>query len=121
MINSEILKQFQCSGCGACCRWGGSVLLEQEDIARLTEHLDLSEAQFIDQHTRLAPNRRQLALLDQADGSCAFLQGDRCAVYEARPEQCRTFPFAWQVTEGCPELDRLLAKEKNIEQARHKP
>lgn len=97
------------------------MLLVDSDIARLASHLDLSEGEFIDRHTRLAPSRQQLALLDQSDGSCAFLKGDRCSVYEARPEQCRTFPFAWHVAEGCPELDKLLAEEKNIDQPLSKP
>lgn len=121
MLSKEILDRFSCTGCGACCRWGGSVLLTDDDVSRLAAHLKLSEQGFIDRHTRLARNRRQLALLDQADGSCAFLEGDRCSVYEARPEQCRTFPFSWHVAEGCPELDRLLAGEKNIDQAVYKP
>ena len=121
MLNQEILKQFKCSGCGECCRWGGSVLLTDADILNIATHLGLSEQEFIDAHTRLAPNRKHLALLDQADGSCAFLQGDRCAVYEARPEQCRSFPYAWSVPEGCPELDQLLAKQKNIEPGPDKP
>jgi Fe-S-cluster containining protein len=121
MLNQEILKQFKCSGCGECCRWTGSVLLVDEDIPRLARRLDLSEQAFIDKHTRLAPNRQQLALLDQDDGSCAFLLGDQCTIYAARPEQCRTFPFAWSVQEGCPELDRLLADQKNIVHAGGKP
>ena len=116
MLDSQVLKQFRCSGCGECCRWTGAVLLEGFDSPRLAAHLGLSEQEFIDRYTRLAPNRRQLALLDQADGSCAFLKGDQCSVYEARPEQCRTFPYAWSVQEGCPELDKLLADQKNIEQ-----
>ncbi len=114
MLNQEIINQFKCSGCGECCRWTGSVLLTDADIPRMARHLDLSDQEFIDQHTRLAPSRRELALLDQSDGSCAFLSGDRCSVYAARPEQCRTFPFAWHVQEGCPELDRLVADQKNI-------
>lgn len=121
MIKKEILERFSCTGCGACCRWSGSVLLEAPDIARIAAYLNLSEQEFIDQHTRLAPDRRRLALPDQADGSCAFLEGDRCTIYEARPEQCRNFPFAWHVTEGCPELDRLTAEEKNIDQPVRKP
>ncbi len=107
MLDSTILDQFKCSGCGECCRWGGAVLLEEADIAIMAAHLGMAEQEFIDRHTRLAPNRRQLALLDQADGSCEFLTGDRCKVYEVRPEQCKSFPYAWSVPEGCPELDRL--------------
>jgi Fe-S-cluster containining protein len=117
MIDPAILKRFKCTGCGECCRWGGSVLLNDTDIARLAIHLDLTEEEFIEKQTRIAPNRRQLALLDQSDGSCAFLKGDRCSVYEARPLQCRSFPYAWSVAQGCPELDRLTAGEKNIDQA----
>ncbi|QBG48168.1 YkgJ family cysteine cluster protein [Verrucomicrobia bacterium S94] len=115
MLNPEILKRFQCSGCGECCRWGGSVLLTDDDIHQMAAYLRLSEADFIEKHTRLAPNRKQLALLDQADGSCEFLEGDRCRVYEARPEQCSSFPYAWSVPGGCPELDRLSAEQKNVE------
>ena len=74
----------------------------------MASHLELSEQEFIDCHTRLAPNRIQLALLDKPDGSCAWLAGDRCSVYEARPEQCKSFPFAWSVSEGCPALDALI-------------
>ena len=110
MLESEVLEPFRCTGCGECCRWSGSVLLKDGDISRLAVHLVISEQAFIDGHTRLAPSRIQLALLDQEDGSCSFLAGDdRCSIYEARPEQCRTFPFAWSVSEGCPPLDALLA------------
>jgi Fe-S-cluster containining protein len=121
VLDQDILDAFACSGCGDCCRWTGSVLLSDADLPRLAAHLGLSEQAFIDGHTRLAPNRKQLALLDQLDGSCVFLEGNRCRVYAARPEQCRTFPFAWSVAEGCPELDKLLAGQKNIEQNPQKP
>jgi Fe-S-cluster containining protein len=86
------------------------VLLTDTDIAALAGHLDMTEAGFIEQHTRLAPNRRQLALLDQADGSCAWLEGDRCRIYSVRPEQCKSFPYAWNVKEGCPVLDQLATE-----------
>jgi hypothetical protein len=115
MLDPQILKQFRCSGCGECCRWTGAVLLTDSDLSRLAAHLNMSEQEFIDRHTRLAPNRQQLALLDQQDGSCAFLDGNQCSIYEARPEQCRTFPYAWSVAEGCPVLDRLAALQNNIE------
>lgn len=121
MLDGDISKEFKCTGCGECCRWSGSVLLSDADISRLATHLGTTEQECIDRHTRLAPNRIQLALLDQADGSCAFLAGDRCSIYEARPEQCRSFPFAWSVPEGCPALDGLTGRQKNIDQAAANP
>jgi Fe-S-cluster containining protein len=114
MVDPEILKAFKCTGCGGCCRWTGAVLLTAEDITVLARHLELSEAEFIEKHTRLAPNRQQLALLDQSDGSCAWLEGDRCSLYKARPEQCRSFPYAWSVKQGCPVLDELVAEKENM-------
>jgi Fe-S-cluster containining protein len=111
MVSKEILDRFKCNGCGECCRWGGSVLLLDEDVRKISDFLGLAEGVFIDKHTRLAPNRKQLALLDQADGSCEFLEGDSCRIYEARPTQCRSFPHGWSVPEGCPVLDELLAQE----------
>ncbi|HEY5653575.1 MAG TPA: YkgJ family cysteine cluster protein [Pontiella sp.] len=123
MFNEKqtILKQFRCSGCGECCRWTGSVLLTTDDIVLIATHLKLSELEFVDRHTRLAPSRKQLALLDHDDGSCAFLDGDRCSIYAVRPKQCKTFPYAWDVPEGCPELDRLRDGQKSIEQGGEKP
>lgn len=121
MPDGDILKGFKCTGCGECCRWSGSVLLTNDDISGLATHLGMTEQECIDLHTRLAPNRIQLALLDQFDGSCAFLAGDRCTIYAARPAQCRSFPFAWSVPDGCPALDELRAREKNIEQAVDNP
>ncbi|MEN7972635.1 MAG: YkgJ family cysteine cluster protein [Verrucomicrobiota bacterium] len=121
MVDPDILKTFECKGCGTCCRWTGSVLLTDRDISVLAAGLELSEQEFIDQHTRLAPNRIQLALTDKSDGSCSFLEGNRCRIYGIRPEQCRSFPFAWSVPEGCPALDELAANQKNIEQREGNP
>ena len=115
MLDSTILKDFECTGCGACCRWPGSVRLTGRDITAMAARLGLTEREFIARHTCLAPNRIQLALLDHTDGSCSFLDGSRCGIYEARPEQCRSFPFAWSVPEGCPALDKLQARQKNVE------
>ncbi len=121
MLDLKILEDFKCRGCGECCRWSGSVLLTDRDIAVMAVSLGLTELEFIDQYTRLAPNRIQLALLEHADGSCLFLEGDRCKVYEVRPEQCCSFPYTWSVKAGCPELDKLLAEQKNIDQSLEKP
>ena len=120
-MNTDRLEHFNCTQCGDCCRWPGSVLLTDADITRMAEFLQLPEEEFISGHTRLAPNRIQLALNEEPDGSCIFLKDNRCAVYGARPEQCRSFPFAWRVPRGCPALDRLSDEQINIEQAEDNP
>jgi Fe-S-cluster containining protein len=106
-MKSDELSSFFCRQCGACCRWGGHVLLTETDITRLAAAAGLPEGEWINRYTALAANRRQLTLADGPDGACILLQGDRCSFYEARPEQCRAFPHGWRVQEGCPGLDAL--------------
>jgi Fe-S-cluster containining protein len=67
----------------------------------------LSETEFIDRYTQLASNRRQLSLTEYPDGSCVFLTEQGCEYYADRPEQCRSFPHTWRVSEGCPALEAM--------------
>ncbi len=78
------------------------MLLTGPDISRLAALLEMPEAGFIERHTRLASNRKQLSLLEKVDGSCEFLENGLCRVHEARPEQCRDFPDGWTVPVPCP-------------------
>jgi Fe-S-cluster containining protein len=96
-------SSFSCRRCGACCRWPGHVLLSDRDIVQLAGHLRLSENDFVARHALLASNRAQLSLREKSDGSCEFLNGNLCTVYEVRPEQCRTFPASWRISmTACP-------------------
>lgn len=95
---------FSCQRCGACCRWPGSVLMDEADIDAAAAALGLSSETFIAEHTVLARNRAQLTLREKTDGACEFLNPDgSCLIYAARPKQCRDFPHGWQV-DGCPGL-----------------
>lgn len=95
-------QPFACRRCGACCRWPGSVLLAEADIAAAAAALGLAEAEFIARHAVLARNRAQLTLREQPGGACEFLDArGRCRIYAARPRQCRDFPGRWRVA-GCP-------------------
>ena len=80
------------------------MLLTTADIRRLAQALDLEETEFIGRYTRLARNRAQLSLVDAPDGACVFLEQDRCSVYDARPNQCKIFPFPNTTPEECPGL-----------------
>ena len=98
------MSSFVCQRCGACCRWPGSVLLEDADVAEAAAALGLAEGEFIERHATLARNRAQLTLKEQPGGACEFLAADgRCRIYAARLKQCRDFPRAWRV-DGCPGL-----------------
>lgn len=86
---------LECQRCTACCRWPGQVLLSDAEITRLAEFKRLSEHNFIQQFAQLRPDRRGLALKEQPDGACIFLEGENCAVQPVKPQKCREFPNLW--------------------------
>ena len=55
----------------------------------------MSEFDFIQEFTRLAQDRRGLALREKPNGECVFLDGNDCSVQPVKPQQCRDFPNLW--------------------------
>jgi len=86
---------YECQRCAACCRWPGQVRLTNEEIARIAAFKGLSEADFIQQFTRLTWDRGGLALQEKPNHECIFLEGENCAVQPVKPQQCREFPNLW--------------------------
>lgn len=85
--------RFACQGSGKCCvsRGGyGYVYLTLEDRRRLARALGLGTAQFT---RRYCAKTDGYVHLRETGPDCVFLEGKRCGVYEARPTQCRTWPF----------------------------
>lgn len=84
---------FQCTGCGKCCTGSpGYVFLSAPDLDRLATHFQMERTEFTKRYTRLVDG--EYALLDRpGSGDCIFLKDKQCAVYEARPTQCKTFPW----------------------------
>ncbi len=86
---------LECQRCTACCRWPGQVRLTEAEITRLAAFKGISEDDFIQQFTRLRQDRQGLALREQPDGACIFLEDNDCAVQPVKPQQCREFPNLW--------------------------
>lgn len=106
---------FKCTECGKCCTGSpGYVWVSKEEIATMALKLDLSVEAFCKKHTRLVGGELSL-LEDPNNWDCVFLKDNQCTLYEARPKQCRTFPWwsgnlssprAWkQAAKGCEGID----------------
>jgi uncharacterized protein len=106
--------RFKCTGCGDCCTGApGFVWVNQEEIAALAAEVGLDESEFESKYVREIGVRKSLKELDD-NYDCIFLDGKtrKCTVYNARPRQCRTWPFwdsnlrspeTWEATcEVCP-------------------
>jgi len=89
---SDGLK-FKCTGCGGCCTGSpGYVFLSNSDLEKLSNHFKLELNQFQQKYTRYVDG--QYALLDRPGSEdCIYLQDNKCTVYDARPIQCKTFPW----------------------------
>lgn len=105
--------RFQCTQCGDCCTGApGYVWVNNEEIEHLAALVGMSVQEFEAKYVRTVGIRK--SLIEYENGDCVFFdnQKRKCTVYEARPRQCRTWPFwdsnvkteeAWAYTcEVCP-------------------
>ncbi|MDR0377195.1 MAG: YkgJ family cysteine cluster protein [Spirochaetaceae bacterium] len=87
---------FSCTRCSACCRVDpGYVFLSKTDAAILAGALSMEYTEFTETYCRWIDDyegKARLSLKEKANYDCVFWKKG-CTVYEARPVQCRTFPF----------------------------
>ncbi len=94
---SSVPADFVCRRCGNCCQIAGEVRLDDRDINRIARFLQTSRGAFVERYTRLARDRRGLALIDGEGDRCIFLDPqNHCAINPAKPRQCRGFPRRWR-------------------------
>ncbi len=127
--------RFKCQDCGGCCLSRGQyayVYLTAYDRKRLSDILRISTREFTASYT---DNTDGYLHLKDPDKDCMFLQDGRCSVYEARPRQCRSWPFwpenmkkkVWEkeIASYCKgvgkgrmysgeEIERIILREKKI-------
>jgi Fe-S-cluster containining protein len=104
------------------------VWVNKSEIEALAAKVEMTIADFEKQYVRQVGARK--SLVEYPNGDCVFFDGiDRkCTVYEARPRQCRTWPFwdsnlktpqAWERTcEVCPGSGKgpLVSVEEIVKQ-----
>ena len=100
----------------------------------MAAHLGLRTSDFTRKHCQKTGGYWHLR---HPEKDCEFLEGKRCGVYEARPTQCRTWPFwpenmnakSWtrEIAPFCAgvgkgrlvpreEIEALLAREREIDE-----
>jgi uncharacterized protein len=92
--------RFECTRCSRCCRHTpGYVFLSSADLSLLAHATGAGVQEFRWAYCRDVDFglTRRVSLRERANFDCIFWEKDGCSVYEARPLQCRSFPF-WS---GC--------------------
>ena len=126
--------RFECQGSGKCCTSHGEfgfVFLTLEDRKRFAKHLNITVGEFKKNYCNQTNGIWHL-IEDVKNPDCMFLKEKRCSVYDARPNQCRTWPFwpdvmnakAWksEVASFCPgvgkgklweraEIEEIMARD----------
>lgn len=109
-----------CDSCeGNCCIGeSGNIWISRQEIEYLKNHLNISIEELASKYIekrgyRYSIKERKLA---ENNYACIFfdLEKKQCGIYEARPTQCRTFPF-WEyfktnkkeVIKECPAIKEL--------------
>ena len=88
--------QFECQRCSACCRHDpGYVFLTKNDLDKLSGHTGLDRRQFLEKYCRTVDlgGFKRISLIEKKNFDCIFWDEGGCSVYDARPVQCRTYPF----------------------------
>ncbi len=87
--------RFECQGSGKCCTSHGEfgfVFLTLEDRKRFAKFFKIRVADFTKKYCEKTNGIWHLKE-DPKNPDCMFLKNKRCSTYEARPTQCRTWPF----------------------------
>lgn len=86
--------KFQCTECGKCCTGTpGYIWVTREEMSAIAELLNISLELFKRKYVRQRDNRYALVEKKSENNACIFLKEKKCSIYEARPSQCRTFPW----------------------------
>ncbi len=112
--------KFECQETckGQCCKpgWTGSnfIFLTEDDTTKIELHTGFDRKQFSKigefDWTRFSKKKIETRYMS----NCQFLKDGRCGIYEARPVQCRTFPYwpenlnakKWsELKKECPGID----------------
>jgi len=119
MVHDAHEKAFSCIDClkcANCCVTTGP-LLTDTDIKRVSKHLRMKEAQFVEQYVRVDEDGDQVF----KSMPCPFLGADNyCTIYENRPKACKEYPHTdrekqhqllnlhMKNAEICPAVEQVL-------------
>jgi len=85
---------FKClKDCASCCTGApGYVWLNDSEIEKIAKYLKLSKIDFLKKYTRQIG--KKISLKENFKNyDCCFLKDKKCQIYDARPKQCKTYPF----------------------------
>ena len=87
-VDATVWQDTNCTACANCCKTMTPTYL-QADIDRISAHLGMPSATFIDKWLKKEEGSEDWVNTTQP---CQFLINDMCSIYEVRPADCAEFP-----------------------------
>ena len=88
-LHRQAFQIVDCTRCANCCKTT-ETKFDEEDVARIAGHLNLSVNDFIETYLERAPEDPPYKTRQTP---CPFLGEDnRCTIYDVRPVVCREYP-----------------------------
>ncbi len=90
--------KFNCTMCGKCCKDREDILLNAQDVYRLSKKLEMHPKEFIKKYCEVyvGHDSRMVIVRLLPVGPykiCPLLQGHRCIVHNVKPTVCALFPI----------------------------
>jgi Fe-S-cluster containining protein len=98
------------SKCIQCCK-ETNMLLTNQDIEKITK-LGYDRPYFIQELNGWLQ-------LKNSQGRCVFHTGDRCSIYQYRPEGCTLYPVVYDNDNHCAILDRECPQRQTFSLGKH--
>ncbi|MEA3315772.1 MAG: YkgJ family cysteine cluster protein [Campylobacterota bacterium] len=109
--------ETKCETCGGKCCIGesGYIWITPQEILKLSQNLKITQQELIDKYLIKYDYKYSIKekIISDNNFACIFFDTIKmqCSVYDARPKQCRTFPF-WEyfrnnieeLKEECPAI-----------------
>lgn len=87
---------FSCTQCAKCCNVHDDmayVYVNRHERQRIADQLQITLGAFTKEYTRRDSDGQHHLLF--IDDHCIFLEDKQCTIHDAKPTQCRTWPF-WE-------------------------
>lgn len=106
---------FKCNNCGFCCKGKKDIQVNLTigDIYRICEKLMITVEDFFDKYAGLKPfgdprTPKEYDIDIGLNMPCPFYKDNKCTIYNARPVNCRIFPYWLLVRAPKDKLNDLL-------------
>ena len=83
---------FKCLECGACCKGFGGTYISEDDIKKISQHINIDPEIFLTRYCVVSGSKHLLA--QGKDDSCIFYDKEKqCTIHPVKPYMCKAWPF----------------------------